>query len=211
MPSGSRLGVPEHGAGKGKGHDERRAHEEVRAQIRDGSSPRSSGCRKARPRRRDRSEQWPPRSPRPGGRSCRCRWCSHRRQRRIPAVRDKESRPAFSRYSVTTREPGASEVLMLLVYATGPFPRPFSRAGRRRAAPTGLEVLVQDVMAAMITSPDPISMTVLRSCIAFRKILGLLRKAVLGHRFDEQARRTCPSAGEVRCGPGDAADRQRRG
>jgi hypothetical protein len=63
-------------------------------------------------------------------------------------------RPDFSRYSATTWLPGASEV-----FTQGLVLRPLATALRaRRPAPIstlGFEVLVQDVMAAMATSPWP--------------------------------------------------------
>jgi hypothetical protein len=62
------------------------------------------------------------------------------------------SRPAASRYLVTTREPGASDVLMC-----GATFRPASTAffaTRPAASRTlGFEVLVQEVIAAIRTSP----------------------------------------------------------
>src|SRR5215472_14636901 len=67
-------------------------------------------------------------------------------------------RPDFARYSATTCEPGASEVL---THGLGLRPRAAAlRASRPAATITlGLEVLVQDVIAAMTTSPWP------RSCL----------------------------------------------
>src|ERR1041384_1198591 len=63
-------------------------------------------------------------------------------------------RPAFSRYSATTWLPGASEVL-----TQGLEVRPLAtalRATRAAAISTdGLDVLVQEVMAAIATSPWP--------------------------------------------------------
>src|SRR5579864_6603317 len=60
--------------------------------------------------------------------------------------------PALSRYSVTTCEPGASDV-----FTHGFGVRPFARALRatRPAATStdGLDVLVHDVIAAITTSP----------------------------------------------------------
>ena len=60
--------------------------------------------------------------------------------------------PAASRYPVTTREPGARDVLTV-----GPTRRPRATAFRAsKPAPTmtvGLEVLVHEVMAAMATEP----------------------------------------------------------
>src|SRR5689334_14887390 len=62
-------------------------------------------------------------------------------------------RPAFFKYSVTARDPGASEVL-----TQGCDFRPSARALRAsRPAPIstdGLEVLVHEVMAAMTTAPS---------------------------------------------------------
>src|SRR4029078_1823914 len=63
-------------------------------------------------------------------------------------------RPDLSRYSATTCEPGASEV-----FTHGWTGRPLARALRAsRPAPIitlGFEVLVQDVIAAITTSPWP--------------------------------------------------------
>ncbi|MNR14394.1 hypothetical protein D3C85_1308680 [compost metagenome] len=63
-------------------------------------------------------------------------------------------RPAARKYSVTTLEPGAREDL-----TQGRRVRPFSTAffASRPAAiiTLGLEVLVQEVMAAMTTAPSP--------------------------------------------------------
>ena len=62
--------------------------------------------------------------------------------------------PDFSRYSPTTCEPGASEV-----FTHGLTVNPFAAALRAsKPAPIitfGLEVLVQDVIAAITTSPWP--------------------------------------------------------
>src|SRR5688572_29720165 len=66
---------------------------------------------------------------------------------------------AFSRYSVTTREPGASDVL-----TCGATVRPFSTAffasSPAAISTLGLLVFVHDVIAAIRTSPDPIAMPV---------------------------------------------------
>src|SRR3989304_7718621 len=74
-----------------------------------------------------------------------------------PSVSRSFCRPDFSRYSATTCEPGASEVL-----THGLTLSPFCTALRASSpAPiitVGLEGLVQEVMAAMTTSPWP------RSC-----------------------------------------------
>src|ERR1700730_2048751 len=63
-------------------------------------------------------------------------------------------RPDLSRYSATTCEPGASDV-----FTHGLTVRPLSAALRAsRPAPImtlGFDVLVQDVIAAMTTSPWP--------------------------------------------------------
>ena len=60
----------------------------------------------------------------------------------------------MSKYSVTTLEPGAREV-----FTHGFTVRPFANAFRATSpAPSitaGLEVLVQEVMAAITTSPSP--------------------------------------------------------
>src|SRR5664279_2460039 len=67
-------------------------------------------------------------------------------------------RPAFSRYSATTCEPGASDV-----FTQGLAVSPLAAALRAsRPAPIitlGFDVLVQEVIAAMTTSPLP------RSCL----------------------------------------------
>ena len=62
------------------------------------------------------------------------------------------SRPACCRYSVTTREPGASDVF---TWSGTRSPRATAlRASNPAATITvGLEVLVQDVMAAITTEP----------------------------------------------------------
>src|SRR5215831_1651490 len=67
-------------------------------------------------------------------------------------------RPDLARYSATTCEPGASEVL---THGLGFKPRAAAlRASRPAAIITlGLDVLVQEVIAAMTTSPWP------RSCL----------------------------------------------
>src|SRR5882762_100684 len=74
-----------------------------------------------------------------------------------PSLSRSFCRPDFDRYSPTTWEPGASDVL-----THGFTVSPLATALRaRRPAPTitvGFEVLVQDVMAAITTSPWP------RSC-----------------------------------------------
>ena len=75
-----------------------------------------------------------------------------------PSVSRSFCSPDFARYSPTTCEPGASEV-----FTQGFEVRPFLTALRAsRPAPIitlGLEVLVQEVMAAITTSPWP------RSCL----------------------------------------------
>src|SRR6266436_264557 len=71
-----------------------------------------------------------------------------------PSLSRSFCRPDFDRYSPTTWEPGASEVL-----THGFTVRPLATALRAsRPAPTmtvGLDVLVQDVIAAITTSPWP--------------------------------------------------------
>ncbi len=61
------------------------------------------------------------------------------------------------RYSVTTRDPGASEVLMCFFTVR---PRSVAFFASRPAASStlGFEVLVHEVIAAMMTSPEPMSM-----------------------------------------------------
>src|SRR5213076_827636 len=69
-----------------------------------------------------------------------------------PSASRSACRPEVRRYSSTTCDPGASEVL-----TQGCDRRPFSRALRasRPAATSteGFEVLVQEVMAAIVTAP----------------------------------------------------------
>src|SRR5260370_7558547 len=71
-----------------------------------------------------------------------------------PSLSRSVCNPDFARYSPTTCEPGASEVL-----TQGLTVRPFAAALRaRRPAPIitlGLDVLVHDVIAAITTSPWP--------------------------------------------------------
>src|SRR5690606_4373028 len=76
-----------------------------------------------------------------------------------PSASRSVCRPDLARYSPTTCDPGASEVLTHgLVF------RPLATAlrARRPAAIStlGLEVFVQEVIAAMATSPWPISKSV---------------------------------------------------
>src|SRR6202023_3995276 len=75
-----------------------------------------------------------------------------------PSLSRSFCRPDFARYSPTTWEPGASDVL-----THGFTERPLATALRAsRPAPTitvGFEVLVQEVIAAITTSPWP------RSCL----------------------------------------------
>ena len=60
------------------------------------------------------------------------------------------------RYSVTTRDPGASDVFTCFFTVR---PRSTAFLARRPAASStpGLEVLVHEVIAAIITSPEPTS------------------------------------------------------
>ena len=58
------------------------------------------------------------------------------------------------RYSVTTREPGASEVLMW-GFTLRPFSTAFFARSPAAMSTLGFEVLVHEVMAAMSTSPSP--------------------------------------------------------
>src|SRR5450830_738785 len=62
------------------------------------------------------------------------------------------SRPAAVRYSVTTREPGASEVLMV-VDTFRPASTAFLASRPAASITLGFDVLVQEVMAAISTSP----------------------------------------------------------
>src|SRR5262249_13127997 len=66
------------------------------------------------------------------------------------------SRPDFARYSVTTREPGASEVLTCGL-TVRPLSTAFFRRGRAASRPPGFEVFVHDVIAAMSTPPEPMA------------------------------------------------------
>src|SRR6266851_3032190 len=84
-----------------------------------------------------------------------------------PSLSRSFCRPDFDRYSPTTWEPGASEVL-----THGLTVRPLAAALRAsRPAPTmtvGFDVLVHDVMAAITTSPWPrSSLRATRSCGRF--------------------------------------------
>ena len=71
-----------------------------------------------------------------------------------PSLSRSFCRPDFSRYSATTCDPGTSEV-----FTQGLTVRPLAAALRANSpAPIitfGLEVLVQEVMAAITTSPWP--------------------------------------------------------
>src|SRR5205814_5522299 len=70
-------------------------------------------------------------------------------------------RPVFCKYSLTTREPGASEV-----FTQGLTLRPFSTAffasSPAASITAGFEVLVQEVIAAITTSPCARSTVALR-------------------------------------------------
>src|SRR6476620_3189538 len=71
-----------------------------------------------------------------------------------PSASSESCKPERDRYSATTCEPGASEV-----FTQGLDFSPFATAFRARRpaaiSTEGLEVLVQEVMAAMATSPWP--------------------------------------------------------
>src|SRR5207244_11541378 len=62
------------------------------------------------------------------------------------------SNPALPRYSVTTREPGASDVLMCGLTAR-PRSTAFFASSPAASRTPGFEVLVQEVIAAISTSP----------------------------------------------------------
>src|SRR5437763_13981812 len=64
--------------------------------------------------------------------------------------------PVLVRYSVTTREPGASDVLICFL-TLRPFSTAFFASSPAAMRTFGLEVLVQEVIAAINTSPEPIS------------------------------------------------------
>ena len=72
-----------------------------------------------------------------------------------PSACSSGSRPASSRYSCTVFEPGASEVF---THGLRTSPRAFAFRARSPAAIMlrGFEVLVQLVIAAMITAPSGI-------------------------------------------------------
>ena len=61
------------------------------------------------------------------------------------------------RYSVTTLEPGARDVLMCLL-TVSPFSTAFFARIPAATNTPGFDVLVQEVIAAISTSPEPISM-----------------------------------------------------
>ena len=64
--------------------------------------------------------------------------------------------PAAFRYSVTTRDPGASEVFTE-GFTVRPFSTAFFASSPAAISTLGFDVLVHEVMAAIITSPDPMS------------------------------------------------------
>ena len=90
-----------------------------------------------------------------------------------PILSRSSCRPEAERYSATTWLPGASEV-----FTHGLRVRPFSAALRAsRPAPIstfGFEVLVQDVIAAITTSPWPISIGLAVDGEALLDVAGLL-------------------------------------
>ena len=146
--------VLEHGAGNGIGHHQRRRGEKVgfdvgvdaRLEIAVAGKHRGTDQVVLDDRFLDAPDQ--------AARSCRYRWCSRSRRGRSRASRDKAADPHLVRYSVTTREPGAREVLTCFLTVR---PRSTAFFASRPAASStpGLEVLVQEVMAAISTSPWP--------------------------------------------------------
>ena len=71
-----------------------------------------------------------------------------------PSVSRSFCRPDFSRYSATTCEPGASEVFTH-GFAFRPFATAFLASRPAATITLGFEVLVQEVIAAITTSPWP--------------------------------------------------------
>src|SRR4249919_1338061 len=65
-------------------------------------------------------------------------------------------RPDFSRYSATTCEPGASEVFTQ-GFGVRPLATAFLASNPAATITFGFDVLVQEVIAAITTSPCPIS------------------------------------------------------
>lgn len=75
---------------------------------------------------------------------------------------------------MTTREPRASEVLMCFL-TLSPASTAFFASRPAASSTLGLEVLVQDVMAAMSTSPSTISMPSLVLKLCCRRPAGWLK------------------------------------
>src|SRR5712691_5960742 len=71
-----------------------------------------------------------------------------------PSVSRSVCRPDFARYSATTCEPGASEVLTH-GFTVSPFATALRASNPAPIITLGLDVLVQDVIAAITTSPWP--------------------------------------------------------
>src|SRR5829696_2076746 len=75
-----------------------------------------------------------------------------------PSVSRSFCRPDLARYSPTTCDPGASEVLTQ-GFTVSPFATALRASSPAPIITLGFDVLVQDVMAAITTSPWP------RSCL----------------------------------------------
>ena len=121
-------------------------------------------------------------------RRCRCRWCSRRPPTLKPSFSRYGSRPAFARYSVTTREPGASEVLTC-GFTLSPCSTAFLASRPAASSTPGFEVLVQEVMAAIRTSPLPERRAVV-ALVGLLQVLRALREAVFLHRRRVEAGRS---------------------
>ena len=87
-----------------------------------------------------------------------------------PSLSRSFCRPDLSRYSATTCEPGASEVFTQ-GFALRPFATAFLASRPAATITLGLDVLVQEVIAAITTSPWPIS------CLRPSTVTRLLRPA----------------------------------
>src|SRR5215218_7059023 len=74
----------------------------------------------------------------------------------MPSCSRYGSRPALVRYSVTTREPGASDVLMCCD-TVRPFSTAFFASSPAASSTPGFDVFVHDVIAAMRMSPLPMA------------------------------------------------------
>src|SRR5262249_20168006 len=74
-----------------------------------------------------------------------------------PSFSSAGNRPASCRYSVTTREPGASDVLTHGLDAVRPRATAFLANRPAPSMTAGFDVLVHEVMAAITTAPWPTS------------------------------------------------------